>query len=129
VLLQGSSLVDLRIDLEIDVFRLNVTHVMGNTVRMIPRIVPFNAEVFKCPPAVACCLLYRGDVVPKDVQAAVSTIKTKRTIQFVDWCPTGYDLDFSVFALNYIDFHVLLIPKASNLESVTNPQPSSLVVT
>ena len=35
---------------------------------------------------VACCLLYRGDVVPKDVQAAVASIKTKRTIQFVDWC-------------------------------------------
>lgn len=41
---------------------------------------------------VACCLLYRGDVVPKDVQAAVATIKTKRTIQFVDWCPTGFKL-------------------------------------
>lgn len=38
----------------------------------------------------ACCLLYRGDVVPKDVQAAVASIKTKRTIQFVDWCPTGF---------------------------------------
>ena len=31
----------------------------------------------------ACCLMYRGDVVPKDVNAAVATIKTKRTIQFV----------------------------------------------
>ncbi|KAG6821556.1 Tubulin beta chain [Arthromyces matolae] len=41
---------------------------------------------------VACCLLYRGDVVPKDVQAAVASIKTKRTIQFVDWCPTGFKL-------------------------------------
>jgi hypothetical protein len=38
----------------------------------------------------ACCLLYRGDVAPKEVQSAVQTIKTKRTIQFVDWCPTGY---------------------------------------
>lgn len=32
----------------------------------------------------------RGDVVPKDVNSAVATIKTKRTIQFVDWCPTGF---------------------------------------
>jgi len=40
----------------------------------------------------ACCLLYRGDVVPKDVQSAIATIKTKRTIQFVDWCPTGFKL-------------------------------------
>ena len=34
--------------------------------------------------------MYRGDVVPKDVNAAVATIKTKRTIQFVDWAPTGF---------------------------------------
>ena len=38
----------------------------------------------------AVCLLYRGDVVPKDVNAAIATIKTKRSIQFVDWCPTGF---------------------------------------
>ncbi|KAK2516395.1 hypothetical protein Q9233_013686 [Columba guinea] len=25
-----------------------------------------------------------------DVNAAIATIKTKRTIQFVDWCPTGF---------------------------------------
>ncbi len=35
-------------------------------------------------------MMYRGDVVPKDVNASVATIKTKRTIQFVDWCPTGF---------------------------------------
>ena len=34
--------------------------------------------------------MYRGDVVPKDVNAAVATLKQKRTIQFVDWVPTGY---------------------------------------
>uniref|UniRef100_A0A3B4V445 Tubulin/FtsZ 2-layer sandwich domain-containing protein n=1 Tax=Seriola dumerili TaxID=41447 RepID=A0A3B4V445_SERDU len=28
--------------------------------------------------------------VPKEVNAAIATIKTKRTIQFVDWCPTGF---------------------------------------
>ncbi len=44
----------------------------------------------------ACCMLYRGDVVSKDVSAAISTIKTKRTIQFVDWCPTGFKV-----GLNY----------------------------
>merc|ERR1712118_633857 len=38
----------------------------------------------------ACCMMFRGDVVPKDVNAAVATIKTKRTIQFVDRCPTGF---------------------------------------
>jgi len=48
----------------------------------------------KCDPRngkyMACCLLYRGDVVPKDVNTAISAIKTKRSIQFVDWCPTGF---------------------------------------
>ncbi|KAK4291853.1 hypothetical protein Pmani_035343 [Petrolisthes manimaculis] len=51
-------------------------------------------QMVKCDPAhgkyMACCLLYRGDVVPKDVNAAISTIKSKRNIQFVDWCPTGF---------------------------------------
>ena len=32
----------------------------------------------------------RGEVVPNDVNAAVVTIKTTRTIQFVDLCPTGF---------------------------------------
>eukprot|EP00656_Telonema_subtile_P048234 TRINITY_DN5688_c0_g1_i4.p1 TRINITY_DN5688_c0_g1~~TRINITY_DN5688_c0_g1_i4.p1 ORF type:complete len:418 (-),score=89.89 TRINITY_DN5688_c0_g1_i4:98-1351(-) len=48
----------------------------------------------KCDPRhgkyMSCKLMYRGDVVPKDVNAAVATIRTKRTIQFVDWCPTGF---------------------------------------
>jgi len=48
----------------------------------------------KCDPRhgkyMACCLMYRGDVVPKDVTAAVSVVKTKKTIQFVDWSPTGF---------------------------------------
>jgi tubulin alpha len=43
----------------------------------------------KCDPRhgkyMACCLMYRGDVVPKDVQTAVSVIKNKRTIQ-VSFC-------------------------------------------
>ncbi|KAL5147658.1 Tubulin alpha-2 chain [Glycine soja] len=38
----------------------------------------------KCDPRhgkyMACCLMYRGDVVPKDVNTVVATIKTKRTV-------------------------------------------------
>ncbi|EZA62520.1 Tubulin alpha-3 chain [Ooceraea biroi] len=51
-------------------------------------------QMVKCDPRngkyMACCLLYRGDVVPKDVNASIATIKTKRSIRFVDWCPTGF---------------------------------------
>ena len=48
----------------------------------------------KCDPRhskyVACFLLFRGDMVPKDVNTAIANIKNKRTVQFVDWCPTGF---------------------------------------
>ncbi|CAL4913299.1 unnamed protein product [Urochloa decumbens] len=53
-----------------------------------------SSVMAKCDPRhgkyMACCLMYRGDVVPKDVNAAVHSIKTKRAVQFVDWCPTGF---------------------------------------
>jgi tubulin alpha len=53
----------------------------------------------KCDPRhgkyMARCLMYRGDVVPKDVNVSVATLKTKRTIQFVDWCPSGF-----IFGIN-----------------------------
>ena len=38
----------------------------------------------------AVCLLYRGDVVPKDVNAAIMAIKMARVVNFVNWCPTGF---------------------------------------
>ncbi|XP_055487537.1 tubulin alpha-1 chain-like [Leucoraja erinacea] len=51
-------------------------------------------QMLKCEPRqgkyMACCMMYRGDMVPKDVNASIATIKTKRSIQFVDWCPTGF---------------------------------------
>ncbi|XP_046581947.1 tubulin alpha chain-like [Haliotis rubra] len=51
-------------------------------------------QMVKCDPRqgkyMACCMLFRGDVVPKDVSAAIANIRTKRSIQFVDWCPTGF---------------------------------------
>ena len=57
-------------------------------------MIVFFPQMVKCDPRhgkyMACCMLYRGDVVPKDVNAAIASIKTKRTIQFVDWCPTGF---------------------------------------
>ena len=51
-------------------------------------------QMVKCDPSkgkyMAVCLLYRGDVVPKDVNAAVAEMKGKRHVQFVSWCPTGF---------------------------------------
>jgi len=57
-------------------------------------------QMVKCDPRhgkyMSCCMLYRGDVVSKEVTAAIGHIKTKRTVQFVDWCPTGFKV-----GLNY----------------------------
>jgi len=61
-----------------------LTNSVFETTSMFARCDPVRGKYM------ACCLMYRGDVVPKDVTAAVSVIKTKKTIQFVDWCPTGF---------------------------------------
>jgi len=56
----------------------------------------FQADHFlqNCNPVqgkyMAVSVLYRGDIIPKYVSAAIGTIKTKRYIQFVDWAPTGF---------------------------------------
>ena len=39
-----------------------------------------------------CCMLYRGDIVPKEVNAAISLLKSKKHITFVDWSPTGFKI-------------------------------------
>ena len=53
-----------------------------------------SSMMARCDPRhgkyMACCLMYRGDIIPKDICSAISNIKTKKTIQFVDWCPTGF---------------------------------------
>lgn len=40
----------------------------------------------------SCCLLYRGDVTSKDVNHAISQIKQKKGVNFVDWSPTGFKI-------------------------------------
>ncbi|KAF5928662.1 hypothetical protein HPG69_008450 [Diceros bicornis minor] len=56
----------------------------------------FSNQLVKCDPLLgkymACCLLYRGDVVPKDVNAAIAAMKSWNSIQFVGWCPTGFEV-------------------------------------
>ena len=54
----------------------------------------------------ACMMLYRGDVVPKDINKAVATIKTKRSIQFVDW----YDKDENDNDADDFDLLTMLCP-------------------
>ncbi|KAM3185785.1 Tubulin alpha-1 chain [Hymenolepis weldensis] len=69
--------------------RLSVADLTNSTFE------PAN-QMVKCDPRhgkyMTCCMLYRGDVTPNDVNVAVSAVKHKRTIQFVDWCPTGFKI-------------------------------------
>ena len=32
--------------------------------------------------------------MPRDVNASIAKLKKQRTIQFVDWCPTGFKVQF-----------------------------------
>ena len=85
-----------------------------------------------------------GDVVPKDVNAAVATIKTKRTIQFVDWHLAGIfipkrvggrfcevqDVEFGVLfllVLGFVSPHSPGAPLASSAASTISHLPSCLV--
>ncbi|OMJ71615.1 hypothetical protein SteCoe_30109 [Stentor coeruleus] len=55
----------------------------------------FNTNYFmtKCETSfgkyMAASLQCRGDYVPKDICCAMSNVKIRRRIEFVDWCPTG----------------------------------------
>lgn len=53
----------------------------------------YNHSSCKC---LTCCLLYHGDVVPKDVTDAFAIIKAKHTMQFVDWGPTVFNYQLSL---------------------------------
>ena len=83
----------------------------------------------------ACFLLYRGDVVPKDVNSAIAIIKSKRSVQFVDWCPTGFKVRLDLLILGFLthpDFFVELFkscngnaaPHRSRTEPVLCPVKS-----
>jgi len=73
-----------------------VTHEVNSVADMTYSCFESGNQMVKCDPKdgkyMACCLLYRGDVVPKDVQAAVASVKTRKTIHIVDWCPTAFKL-------------------------------------
>jgi len=71
-----------------------VHHEQLSVAEITANVFESHSMMAKCDPRhgkyMAVCLMYRGDVVPKDVNAAVINIKSKRSIQFVDWCPTGF---------------------------------------
>ena len=51
---------------------------------------------------IACVLLYRGDVTPNDVNAAIEVMKKKKDIQFVEWSPCGYKVGINNEAMSIV---------------------------
>lgn len=43
----------------------------------------------------ACSMLYRGDVIPKNVVDCMGAIRNKKNIRFVDWSPTGFKVSIN----------------------------------
>ncbi|KAE8699210.1 Tubulin alpha-3 chain [Hibiscus syriacus] len=92
----SSLTTSLRFDgaINVDVTEFQTNLVPYRFLRLPSAVFEPSSMTAKCDPRhgkyMACCLMYRGDVIPKDVNAAVATIKTKGTVQFVDWCPTGF---------------------------------------
>jgi tubulin alpha len=67
--------------------RLTVDNLTSSVFDPINQMVKCNPQKGKY---MACCMMYRGDVVPQDINAAIATIKARKNIRFVDWCPTGF---------------------------------------
>ncbi|KAF8490003.1 alpha tubulin [Russula emetica] len=76
-----------------------VQHEMNDVANITAACFQRGNQMINCDPMegkyMACALLYRGDVVSKDVNTAVAQLKTRRTIRFVDWCPTGFKIGIS----------------------------------
>ncbi|KAL7673347.1 hypothetical protein ACOME3_008206 [Neoechinorhynchus agilis] len=74
--------------------RENALHENMNVQHITDSCFEPSSQMVKCDPRngryMACCLLYRGDVVPKDVTAAITSLKARRNVNFVNWCPTGF---------------------------------------
>ena len=53
-----------------------------------------NSTMASCNPHqgryMSCCMLYRGDVTPLQVNEALTSLHNNSHIQFVDWSPTGF---------------------------------------
>ncbi|EJW74475.1 alpha-tubulin [Wuchereria bancrofti] len=53
-------------------------------------------QMVKCDPAkgkyMSICLLYRGNVTPNDINEAISAVRHRKQINFVEWCPTGFKI-------------------------------------
>jgi len=81
------------------VSRENAAHSELNTLEITNAVFDPANQLVKCDlrtgKYMSGCLLYRGDVTPRDANAAIAQIKSRHDIPFVDWCPTGFKVGIS----------------------------------
>lgn len=69
-------------------------HESSKTAELTYQCFEPGNQMVMCDPRngkyMAIALLYRGDVVPRDCTAAIAAMKAKSTVNFVEWCPTGF---------------------------------------
>lgn len=55
-----------------------------------------STQLVKCDPTkgkyICCCMLYRGNIEPTEINAAIRNIKSRKDIRFVDWSPTAFKI-------------------------------------
>nr|Q962P8.1 RecName: Full=Tubulin alpha-6 chain [Naegleria pringsheimi]AAK84065.1 alpha-tubulin TUBA3 [Naegleria gruberi] len=68
----------------------------NNVAELTSSVFEADNMMAKCNPRdgkyIASCLMYRGDVVNKEVTDAVKNVKSKANIQFVDWSPCAFKI-------------------------------------
>ncbi|CAH0682923.1 unnamed protein product [Spodoptera exigua] len=71
-------------------------HESNTTQQLMMQCFEPSNQMVKCDPRrgsyMSCCLFFRGDVNPNDINAAINQIKTMRSIKFVSWSPTGFKI-------------------------------------
>ncbi|XP_065668516.1 tubulin alpha-4 chain isoform X1 [Hydra vulgaris] len=94
--------------------REKANHQSMDTHEITKSVFEPGNKMVKCNPSggkyMSCCMLYRGDVRPRNVNDAISKIKQMQNIHFVDWCPTGFKVG--------INSQTLVIPKDSEIAGV-----------
>lgn len=69
-------------------------HESNTTQQLMMQCFEPSNQMVKCDPRhgsyMSCCLLFRGDVNPNDINSSINQIKSMRAIKFVSWSPTGF---------------------------------------
>ncbi|GAM17611.1 hypothetical protein SAMD00019534_007860, partial [Acytostelium subglobosum LB1] len=74
--------------------RENANHTLFNASSLTRAVFEPSNLMAVCDPNkgkyMACCLMYRGNVTPKEAQQSITEVRNKKTLSFVDWSPCGF---------------------------------------